>query len=279
MRSDKIRYFHQEADAQVTEYEVLSTASPCEVLKEIAISVGATGDFLIGKWISEALSAQTIPAGTWTFYLWCYRTDGAVNIYAKVYRWSAGVETLLCESTKGTVPKDAYTEVTVTASFPETAFADGDKIVVELRFEVVTAKKGKKACFGCDTTAYNSRVDTTEVVIIEKHVSDSGTGLDVATVSLAEHIVSDSGIGSETISLEASIPMIESGFGADSPLVTALIPISEIAVGTDEVSVTKPVMCYDCGGSTTELTHPTLGCMCYYCSTCDIYWILGGVLT
>jgi len=176
MRRDKIRYFHEEVDTQVTEYEVLSPDAPCEVLKQIPVGFNIVGDKLIGKWISEALVAQIIPTGTWTFYLWCRKTGGEGNIYAKVYHWSAGVETLLCTSTKGAIP-DVYSEVVVTADFPKTEFAEGDKIVVELRFEIITERKGKKGYFACDTSDYNSRVETTEPIGIPYTVEVTDTAI------------------------------------------------------------------------------------------------------
>jgi len=159
----KTRYFHSEADTQVTTYRQLIETLPHETLLEITVSFATAGIFSIGKWISESLSAQTIPSGTWTFYLWCYRTGGAGNIFARVYKRVGTEEILLAESTKGAVPT-AYAEVTVTASFPETSFAEGNKIVVELFFEVTTGAGGKKGYFACDTSARNSRVATTEVV-------------------------------------------------------------------------------------------------------------------
>ena len=53
------------------------------------------------------------------------------------------------------------------------------------------------------------------LVIIEKSVSDSGSGVDAIAVKQFKNIA-DSGAGVETIAIKGAIPVAESGIGADA---------------------------------------------------------------
>lgn len=162
----KMRYFHKEADSQITEYKTLIEDAPCEgSAEQLVQSIDTAGTFSLGKWTSEPLPGRVIPGGDWGFKLWTTKTGatGEVYIFTRVYKREGASETQLAESTQGTVPQyPTISDVLVTADFPETFISEGTRIVVEVLFNVATPQSGRNAYFAYDNSTYNSRAATTE---------------------------------------------------------------------------------------------------------------------
>lgn len=176
------RYFHKETTSGIDTYEDWLTTGVHENLKTLTVSktalkgqVGLSAD-LFTKFVSEALSAGTLQAGTWTFklHLDCIKTGdpgGIVQalVIARVLLRRDSTETTLFTTTTFTSSEFAQAEQTITGSCPQTAIQNGDRIVVNLKLTAwVTgpttgAPTNSTTCtvnFYCDTTAKNSRVLT-----------------------------------------------------------------------------------------------------------------------
>jgi hypothetical protein len=142
--------------------------APCENLGEKVISPSGLSDhFLVGKWVTQPLPSQTIPSGNWAFHLWCYiNTRSVVSIYAKIYKQHDSTQTLLATTNQAVIPFLAYGETDVTATFPETQMAQGDKITVEVwLYSPPEGRVGARPTvrFAYDTTNRNSRINTTPI--------------------------------------------------------------------------------------------------------------------
>jgi hypothetical protein len=140
---------------------------PCETLGEKVKAPGLAEHVLVGKWVTQPLPSQTIPSGTWTFHLWCYReTRAYLYVYAKIYKQHDSTQTLLATTNQAVIPFLTYGETDATATFPETQMAQGNKIIVEVWFYgIPEGRIGPKGRFAYDTTNRNSRIDTTTIYL------------------------------------------------------------------------------------------------------------------
>jgi len=176
------RYFHKETTSGIDTYEDWLTTAVHENLKTLTVSktalkdqLGLTAD-LFTKFVSEALSAGTLQAGTWTFklHLDCIKTgdpSGAVLglAVAEVLLRRNSTEIALFDTTIFYSSEFAQAEQTITGSCPQTAIQDGDRIVVNLKLTAYVngpttgPPTNSTTCtvnFYADTSTKNSRVIT-----------------------------------------------------------------------------------------------------------------------
>jgi len=176
------RYFHKETTSGIDTYEDWLTTGVHEDLKTLTVSktalkgqIGLSAD-LFTKFISEALSAGTLQAGTWTFklHLECIKTGdpGGIAIAlvtARVLLRRNSTETTLFDTDTFSSYEFAQAEKTITGSCPQTSIQDGDRIVVNLKLTAWATgpttgpADNSTTCtvnFYADTSAKNSRVIT-----------------------------------------------------------------------------------------------------------------------
>jgi len=191
------RYFHKETTNGIDSYEDLFRDSVHEDLKTKTQYRGGAAEFhdKLADFITNPLASQTIPVGTWIGYLWCYADNNGsagVTIYYKVYHRYNSTEDLLCTSSEVTI-QESVSQNEVQASFPETTISTGDRIKIEVwgHYFGLSAPDSSDYYFYCDTSARDSRLDTTYLTESVGAVTKTFTSDAILSGTNSKEIISD----------------------------------------------------------------------------------------
>jgi len=163
-------YAHKEASTYSSTTNNMDQAPPEPNVDETYISAASTGTFQLKTSLNNPAqfytypwpSAETIPAGDWTFHTWLYANSSNVvaTYYVKVFKNQDA--TPIFTTGTASVPQNTYSEVDITYSAPSISMAANDRLRFEYYVSITTAQNGKRIYWKIDhDTSVGTRVDTT----------------------------------------------------------------------------------------------------------------------